>query len=297
MNIKRIRTFQRLVWDFYKKNKRDFAWRRIKNPYRILVSEVMLQQTQADRVVAFYEKWIDKFPDFESLAKATFGQVYPYWQGLGYNRRAMALQRTAQKVMDEFAGKLPKPARNASPARQADASHAGWRGEIEKLEEFPGIGPYTARAVSIFSFNTPVACIETNIRRVFIYHFFADKNNIEDKEILEIAQRALPAGKAREWHWALMDYGAYLKSHPPVGGSNPNRRHKDYAVQSKFEGSLRQIRGAVLRMLSAKPMAEKELAERIKKLTDQSPERTKKVISALKKEGLIKQGKKKYSLN
>ncbi|OGZ72410.1 MAG: hypothetical protein A2908_03135 [Candidatus Staskawiczbacteria bacterium RIFCSPLOWO2_01_FULL_38_12b] len=295
-----IKKFQKTVWDFYKKNKRDFPWRQTQNPYHILVSEIMLQQTQADRVVRYFENWIKRFPDFTSLAQATFSQMYPFWQGLGYNRRALALKRTAEKTVKEFGGKLPT--------------------NITALEQFPGIGPYTARAVSIFSFNTPVACIETNIRRVFIHHFFpspagvrinADSNadlrryeKIDDKAIMKLAELALDKKNPREWHWALMDYGAYLKSHPPGGGPNPNRRHKNYSIQSKFEGSLRQIRGATLRILSGESMTTNELIKRLKKAlrpssgqaTNQTEERIKKVIAILEKEGLIEQSKKVYSL-
>ncbi|MBX4200801.1 A/G-specific adenine glycosylase [Candidatus Parcubacteria bacterium] len=275
-----IKKFQTTVWDFYKKNKRNFPWRepirrgsgQAYDPYKILVSEIMLQQTQADRVVRYYGRWLEKFPDAHSLARVTFAEIYPFWQGLGYNRRALALQKAAKKVIDEFNGKFPS--------------------DVGRLEEFPGIGPYTARAVSIFSFNTPVACIETNIRRVFIHHFFTDKENIEDKEILELAERALPMGNAREWHWALMDYGAYLKTQV----LNPNRRHKNYSVQSKFEGSLRQIRGNALRILSTGLMDKKELTERLTKITLQTGERVEKVLAALEKEGLVKQNRKQYSL-
>src|SRR3989344_6034503 len=147
-----IKKFQKTVWDFYKKNKRNFPWRKTTDPYKILVSEIMLQQTQADRVVRYYEKWLKRFPDFKSLAGAQFSEIYPFWQGLGYNRRGFALKKCAQKAVEEFGGKLPA--------------------DVTLLETFPGIGPYTARAVSIFSYNTPIACIETNIRRVFIHHFF-----------------------------------------------------------------------------------------------------------------------------
>jgi A/G-specific adenine glycosylase len=270
---KSISQFKVKVWDFYKKNKRDLPWRDTTDPYKILVSEIMLQQTQADRVVRYYEGWIKHFPNFQSLAGAKFSEIYPYWQGLGYNRRALALQKAAKKAMKEYEGKLPK--------------------DILLLEEFPGIGPYTARAVSIFSFNTPVACIETNIRRVFIHHFFEDKKNIDDKEILELVEQAVDQKNNREWHWALMDYGTYLKSQVP----NPNRRHKNYSIQSKFEGSLRQIRGAVLRILSANPISKKELLRRIQKLTQQTPERINKVLADLTKEELISYNKKLYSLN
>ena len=286
----KIKAFQKTVWDFYKKNKREFPWRNITNPYHILVSEVMLQQTQADRVVRFYEKWLQRFPDFETLAKATFSEIYPFWQGLGYNRRAMALQKTAQKAVAEFNGKLP----------------AGV-GHLQELEKFPGIGPYTARAVSIFSYNTPVACIETNIRRVFIHHFFKGKENVTDKEILEIAERACPAKpwRSREWHWALMDYGSHLRSTLSLSkGGNPNKRHKNYAVQSKFEGSLRQIRGAALRILSGETADSKTLVTRIKKAcligrqaTSEDAKRIKSVLLTLEKEGLIIQNNKLYSLN
>ncbi len=268
-----IKKFQKIIWDFYKKNKRNFPWRETKDPYNILVSEIMLQQTQADRVIVFYERWIKQFPNFTSLAGAKFSEIYPLWQGLGYNRRALNLQKTAQKAITEYNGKLPQ--------------------NISLLEEFPGIGPYTARAVSIFSYNTPVACIETNIRRVFIHHFFPKKKAVDDKEILKLANQSLDLKNPREWHWALMDYGAYLKTQVP----NPNRRHKNYSIQSKFEGSLRQIRGITLRMLSAKSMDVNELTERIKKATSQTKERIKKVILTLEKEGLITKNKNFYSLN
>lgn len=269
---KQIKKFQKTVWDFYKKNKRSFPWRETTDPYKILVSEIMLQQTQADRVVVFYEKWLKRFPDFKALAGAKFSEIYPYWQGLGYNRRALNLQKAAQKAMEEYAGRLP----------------SGVSG-VGHLNEFPGIGPYTARAVSIFSFNTPVACIETNIRRVFIHHFFPRKKSVTDIEILKIAELALDKKNSREWHWALMDYGAYLKSTV----KNPNRRAKNYNVQSKFEGSLRQIRGAVLRNLMGENMTKPQLI----KVSASSADRAEIVISALEKEGLIKQSKKVYSLN
>ncbi len=277
-----IEQFQKTVWDFYKTNKRDFPWRQTTDPYKILVSEIMLQQTQAPRVVDYYQKWLKRFPDFKTLARAKFSEIYPYWQGLGYNRRAFNLQKAAQKAVQEYGGKLPA--------------------DVGRLEDFPGIGPYTARAVSIFSFNTPIVCIETNIRRVFIHHFFFDRRSlgeggsesklVTDQEILKLAERALPAGKARQWHWALMDYGSHLKTVT----ENPNRRHKNYSIQPKFEGSLRQIRGATLRILSRESADAKTLTARIKKATNQDKKRIRTVIAALEKEELIKQCKKIYSL-
>ena len=278
MDKERILVFQKTVWDFYRKNKRDFPWRTLRlrsgqaDPYHILVSEVMLQQTQADRVVRYYNTWLKRFPTIELLAKASFKKIYPFWMGLGYNRRALALQKAAQKSVTEYRGTLPR--------------------DVELLEEFPGIGPYTARAIVSFAYNIPIACIETNIRRVFIHEFFRKKKLVTDKQIFKIAEQALDKKNSREWHWALMDYGAYLKSQVP----NPNRKHNNYTVQSKFEGSLRQIRGIILRILSAKPTNQKELVAKIEKITLQHPDRIKKVILTLEKEGLIKQNKKNYSL-
>lgn len=290
MQEERIKKFQQTVWDFYKKSKRSFPWRETTDPYNILVSEIMLQQTQTDRVVNYYNKWLKRFPNFKSLAGAKFSEMYPYWQGLGYNRRALNLQKAAQKAVTEYKGKLPQDAL--------------------LLEEFPGIGPYTARAVSIFSFNTPIACIETNIRRVFIHHFFPKKKPVTDQEILEIAEQCLPKRQSTkiskkfgtrprtyeyaEWHWALMDYGSHLRSTLSLSkGGNPNKRHKNYSIQSKFEGSSREIRGAVLRILLEKKMTAKQLI----KTSASSADKAKIVISALEKEGLIKQNKKLYSLN
>lgn len=277
MDKKRITDFQRIIWNFYKKNKRSFPWRTTKDPYKILVSEIMLQQTQADRVVRYYEKWLERFPNFASLSRASFNEMYSHWQGLGYNRRALALKKIAGKTIKEFRGKLPS--------------------DPEILEMFPGIGKYTAAAIAAFAFNKPVVCIETNIRRVFIHEFFplrhgsGQARKINDQEILIIAQQALDIKNPREWHWALMDYGAYLKNtlrNTQGKLKNPNRRAKNYTVQSKFEGSLRQIRGTALKMLSARPMSQKELISRIKKATSQTPERIKKVILNLKKEDFIK---------
>ena len=279
----RILIFQKTDWDFYRKNKRDFPWRTLRlrsgqaDPYHILVSEVMLQQTQADRVVRYYNTWLKRFPTIESLAKASFKQIYPFWMGLGYNRRALALQKAAQKSVAQYHGVLPK--------------------DVELLEEFPGIGPYTARAITSFAYNIPIACIETNIRRVFIHEFFRKKKLVTDKQIFKIAEQALDKKNSREWNWALMDYGAMLRATLSLSkGGNPNRKHNNYTVQSKFEGSLRQIRGIILRILSAKPTNQKELVAKIEKITLQHPDRIKKVILTLEKEGLIKQNKKNYSL-
>jgi len=212
------------------------------NAYRILVSEIMLQQTQVDRVVPHYKAFVKKFPTIRALAHSSLGEVLKSWQGLGYNRRAKMLHEAAKKVVQEFGGKMPK--------------------EVETLESLPGIGPYTARAVAAFAYNTDVIFIETNIRTAIIHAFFSPSelkrkhtprtdmiyhiSSISDAQIKEVLEKVYPTGRAREWYGALMDYGAYLKR----SGVRLNALTKGYAKQSAFDGSLRQVRGGVLRRLS-----------------------------------------------
>lgn len=227
--------FQKTIRDHYAKNKRPMPWRRTRDPYRILISEIMLQQTQVARVVGFYEKFIKEFPDIKTLAQAKTANVLRAWQGLGYNRRALALQKLAKEVMEEHDGKLPR--------------------SREALESLPGIGPYTAGAIRAFAFNEPEVFIETNIRRVFIHFFFplgstskkGDKK-VTDAELRRYIERTLDRKNPREWYWALMDYGAILAKTP----ENPNRRSAHYMRQSKFAGSDREIRGKILREVLAK---------------------------------------------
>ncbi len=263
MEQKKIANFQKTVWKFYKKSGRSFPWRETQNPYHILVSEIMLQQTQAPRVVAYYNAWIKRFPGFASLAKAPFSQIYPLWQGLGYNRRALALQKLAKEVIEKYRGELPT--------------------DLALLQELPGIGPYTARAVSIFSWNRPIICIETNIRRVFIHHFFPEAEIVSDEEIIPLLEAALPVKKAREWHWALMDYGALLRSTHQGKLNNPNQRSKHYSIQPKFEGSLRQLRGAILKNLAQGPKTASQMVQELRR----KEEPVKNVLLALEKEGFI----------
>ncbi|MGH2611770.1 MAG: endonuclease III domain-containing protein, partial [Rhabdochlamydiaceae bacterium] len=220
--------------------------------------------TQAERVERYYRNFIKTFPNFAMLAEASFGQLYSVWRGLGYNRRALFLKKTAEKVIQEYGGKLPH--------------------DPETLEMLPGIGRYTARAIACFSWNEPVAFVETNIRRAYLHHFFPKRRAVTDKQILKIAEQALDTVNPREWHWALMDYGAYLKTIT----ENPNRRHKNYAVQSKFEGSPRQIRGMVLRMLSGKDMNTAELI----KGTRKPAETIKTIVNKLELEGFLRYNQK-----
>ena len=215
----KIKQFQDIVWQHHRREGRHtLPWRRTQDPYKILVSEVMLQQTQAARVIPFYRKFIRKFPTARILAAAPLPRVLKAWQGLGYNRRAKYLHEAAKKF-----GKLP-------------------------LADLPGIGPYTARAVEAFAYNKDVVFVETNIRTAVIHHFFPKKKKIPDMKIEEILAKALPKRKSREWYSALMDYGAHLKR----SGVRLNTRSRHYTKQSSFKGSMRETRGAILRAYLAR---------------------------------------------
>lgn len=242
------REFRKIVWGYYRKHGRHrLPWRLNLDPYAILVSEVMLQQTQVERVVPKFQQWLAALPTWQSLAAAPTAQVLTLWQGLGYNRRALALARCAQAVMSEHMGQLP-------------------RTESELLE-LPGIGPYTAGAVRAFAFNEPVVMIETNIRAVFLHHYWPDEEKISDEALFPLVRKTLDTDNPREWYWALMDYGAYLKKTLP----NPARRSLHHVRQSAFEGSPRQVRGAIVRAL-----------------TQQSPLPEKTLMQVLHKEGIVR---------
>jgi A/G-specific adenine glycosylase len=223
----KVRTFRKAVWDFYKRQGRHaLPWRQTRDPYRILVSEVMLQQTQVERVIAYYERFVADYPTPAALAKAPLADVLRHWQGLGYNRRAKMLWEGMREVAAEHGGKLPKTA--------------------TELEELRGIGPYTARAVAAFAHNAGGVFVETNIRTAVIHHFYPKKQKVSDADIAAVLAASVPEGRAREWYWALMDYGSHLKR----SGVKNNHRAKAYAKQPAFEGSYRQARGAVLRALA-----------------------------------------------
>ena len=219
--------FQKTILDYYREYGRSFPWRTTSDPYAILVSEFMLQQTQTERVVEKYTRWLEVFPTVARLAEASLVQVLEQWIGLGYNRRARFLHQCAQVLVAEHNGVVPH--------------------EPETLQTLPGIGPYTAAAISTFAYNTPNAFIETNIRAVYIFFFFRDQTAINDKDLFPHIKASLYTENPRLWYYALMDYGAELKKKVV----NPNRKSRHYTKQSKFECSLRQVRGAVLRTLTA----------------------------------------------
>ncbi len=219
--------FKNTVWEYYAQHKRRLPWRTPEvygtfDSYKILVSEVMLQQTQVDRVQPKYELFLKEFPDIQSLADARFDQVLRVWSGLGYSRRA--------KYLHDFAKENTK---NHFPET------------VESLTKFKGIGHNTASAVLVYSYNEPLAFIETNIRTVFLHHFFDESPAVSDREILSIVDETLERSNPREWYWALMDYDSFLKK----SGIKNLHKSSQYKKQSKFEGSKRQIRGEVLRLL------------------------------------------------
>ncbi len=229
--------FKRIVRSYWRRHGRhDLPWRKTENPYHILVSEIMLQQTQVSRVIDAYRSFLKMFPSFRVLARATSADVLRVWQGLGYNRRALMLQRCAIEVVKHHKGALPNT--------------------YEALCALPGIGPYTAGAILAFAFNIPRAMIETNIRRVYLHHFFPRGRNVPDTRLIPIIERTLDRKNPRAWYSALMDYGAWLATQM----KNPNTRSKHYMRQSKFDGSDRQIRGAIVRLLVAQArMAQSDL--------------------------------------
>jgi A/G-specific adenine glycosylase len=228
----------REVKKFYATSARThLPWRKTRDPYKILVSEMMLQQTQVKRVLPFYAKFTKRFPTAEKLAKAPLSEVLKMWSGLGYNRRAKYLHEAAKII-----------------------SKDGWK------EKLPGVGPYTKAAVDTFAFNKPNVFIETNIRTVFLHHCFHSnilQNNrtIADKELLPLVAEALKRSnmQPRDFYAALMDYGAHLKR----SGVRLNVKSKHYTKQSKFEGSARQLRGAIVRELLKKPATLAQLKQKL----------------------------------
>lgn len=228
MNKKELE-FVALVWEHYRRHgRRSLPWRKTKNPYHILVSEIMLQQTQVERVIPFYNNFLTQFPTWQRLADASLGEVLRAWQGLGYNRRARMLHTCAREVVDKHQGHFPRSYTTALT--------------------LPGVGPYTAGAVLAFAYQIAVPVIETNIRSVYLRYFFENAFDVSDRDILVYVTRTLPQQDVRTWYYALMDYGVYIKK----TYGNPNAQSRGYVKQSTFRGSDRQIRGAILRALVAR---------------------------------------------
>jgi A/G-specific adenine glycosylase len=265
-----IQEFQERVLSYYEEYGRDMPWRHTSDPYQILVSEIMLQQTQVERVILKFPEFITTFPNFSALATATLGDVLTAWQGMGYNRRAISLQKCAVRVLTEQNGILPA--------------------DVDKLVTFPGIGRATASSIAAFAFNMPVVFIETNIRRVFIHFFFTGTETVSDSAILPLVEQTLYRTNPRIWYWALMDLGSALKKVV----ANPNRRSAHYTKQSPFEGSDRKIRGMIIRMILKTPEI---MEEEFLCLPNADPARIKKILSSLESEGFLSRDNSRFFLS
>lgn len=264
-----ISEFRQMVLNYYSQHGRPMPWRDTTDPYKILVSEIMLQQTQVERVLVKYPAFLSEFPDFSSLAQAPLTDILTVWQGMGYNRRAISLQKCAQRVMNEYNGTLPA--------------------DVDTLATFPGIGRATASSICAFAFNMPVVFIETNIRRVFIHFFFSDADTVSDTKIFPLVEKALFNDNPRIWYWALMDIGTALKKTI----ANPNRRSTHYTKQAPFEGSDRRIRGRIIALLLA---SSNLTVDEIEATFTEDPDRIFRIIKALENEGFIHCSKNRYSV-
>lgn len=224
-----VAAFRSTVYAYHRANPRPMPWRETGDAYHILVSEIMLQQTQVERVRVKYGEFLTAFPTVRELAAAPLSDVLRVWQGLGYSRRALYLKRCSEEIVVHHDGKLPCTS--------------------DELQLLPGIGPYTARAVAAFAHGVAEPLIETNIRALFIHSFFHGREKVCDSEIMPLVAETLDRDNPREWYYALMDYGAMLKQAHP----NPGRRSTHHARQSRFEGSNRQLRSRLLREIVMEP--------------------------------------------
>lgn len=252
--------FTELVWQKGHELYREMPWRRDTRPYFILVSELMLQQTQVDRVIPKFEAFITRFPNEAMLAQASLADVLRLWNGLGYNRRAKYLHDAAKMIVTEYDGRFPV--------------------QYEELVKLPGVGKNTAGAIVTYAFNHPVVFIETNVRTVYFHHFFPGGDVVDDREIAELVERTIDREHPREFYWALMDYGSWLKRR----GAGRVVQSRHYVKQSALKGSVREVRGQIVRMLTAGDMTKQELAS-----TLEADERFERALAGLKRDGLVQQ--------
>lgn len=301
-----ILKFQKEILTWFNTNKRDLPWRKTRDPYKILVSEVMLQQTQVSRVILKYTAWLVKFPTVQQLAKASVSDVLRLWSGLGYNRRALYLKRAAESLIRASTPGV-EPEKIVFPQTE------------KELRKLPGIGEYTARALLCFAFDKQIAVVDTNVRKVILHRFFKseiqsskletitnDKNSknkkvsnlensdfvvvsnfdirasnlfsITDKEIQNIADQLLPKGKAYDWNQALMDYSSAMLRKEKVPTSK----------QSRFIGSNRYFRGQIIKILLKKKEIKNSTLLRIFSKENLDSTQIEKLLYQLDKDGLIK---------
>ncbi len=268
LETKSAEAFRALVYSRAAECPRDLPWRRTRDPWAILVSEVMLQQTQAPRVEPKFVSWMHRFPTPQSLAQAPLQEVLSLWSGLGYNRRALALVRTAAVLADQYEGRVPP--------------------DEASLRSLDGVGVYTARAVLAFAFDRPVAFLETNIRTVLLRHFFPGGDKVPDSALEPVSAALVDPADPARWYNALMDYGVALKKTE----GNHSRKSASYRPQSPFRDSRRRLRGAVLKMVISGGSVREEA---ILASLPFSEERVKEAALSLVAEGFLRYGDGAYS--
>ncbi|MGA9530819.1 MAG: hypothetical protein WBQ73_02915 [Candidatus Babeliales bacterium] len=261
-----LQDFCSMIKGFYKQNKRYFPWRMTDDSYAIFVSEVMLQQTQTERVVRKYEQFMQHFPSWQSVAQSSLHEIMKLWQGLGYNRRARVVFEGAQKIVNVYQGLMPS--------------------DPVILETFYGIGAATAGSLCAFAYNMPTVFIETNIRSVFLHTFFNKGMKVTDAVLMPLIAQTLDQTNPREWYYALMDYGVFLKKNGP----NPSLRSAHHTKQKRFIGSDRQLRGKIIVLLTQADKQKLPLNFIIKMLRS-NDQKIKKLIQDLIKEKLLQENK------
>jgi len=260
LSTKKIYDFQKKIFTWWLKNRRDLPWRHTHDPYKIMVSEVMLQQTQTSRVVPKYTEFLLVFPTVRSLAIASPGAVIRAWKGLGYNRRALYLLKAAKRILECHKGIFPK---------------------VEKeLAALPGLGTYTARAILVFAYKKDVAMVDTNIRKTITHFFFHDKKQPENV-IQDVADQLLPKGESWEWHQALMDYSAAELRNVKCQMSNVKSKN------TPFYESDRYFRGRILDLLREKPWEIERIITYESKMYDKPKKFILKIVHGLEKDGLV----------
>lgn len=267
---RKIKELKSAVLKYHRASGRhDLPWRKVQTPYRVFVSELMLQQTQVERVIPKFNAFVRRFPNFKKLSEASLGEVYELWTGLGYNRRAKFLRDSAKIVVEEYGGTLPKVK--------------------EELTKLPGVGPYTAGAILAFSYGNPEPFVETNIRTAVMCHVFPQKLKVRDEEILEVLKFVQPKTgiDAKNWYGALMDYGAYLKK----TGVQTNSKSAHYTKQKAFKGSLREARGAVVKAIGSSVLSEAKLLK-----LGFAKTRVQKALEGLQRDGLIEKSARGWKL-
>jgi A/G-specific adenine glycosylase len=239
---------------------RDMPWRHDTRPYYVLVSELMLQQTQVDRVVPKFEAFIEEFPDVQALAKASLADVLKLWNGLGYNRRAKYLHDAAKMIVADFGGEFPA--------------------DEESLRKLPGVGPNTAGAIAAYAFNQPAIFVETNVRTVYFHHFFPNGEKVDDRQLREMVAKTIDRENPREFYWSLMDYGTWLKKQ----GAGRLQQSRHYKKQSALKGSVREVRGQIVKALAANDMSQGALQQSV-----DFDERFALALGGLMRDGLVVQ--------